>query len=151
MSTLFQETTERVTRASDQVNLPFPEVVRQVAEAGVERYYVDLVAGTKTYYRSKGEPVSHHFCQSQPPDQRFSAQGVGAAVRRIQAGELSYRGFCDEIAASGCVAYLVSLPGRRAVYYGRTGEAYTEMFPVNLISNSPEVPSMDRAKQVNSR
>jgi len=141
MSTLFQETTERVTRASDEGNLPFPQVVRQIADAGVERYYVDLVTGNRTYYGLEGDSACHNSYQSPPSVQQFSAQGVEAAVRKIQAGKLGYRQFCDEIAAAGCVAYLVSLPGRRAVYYGRTGEAYTEMFPDNLLDLSANLVS----------
>lgn len=29
----------------------------------------------------------------------------------------------------GCVGYHVSLAGRRAVYYGRSGETHVEQFP----------------------
>lgn len=31
--------------------------------------------------------------------------------------------------AAGCAGYLVSLPGRRVVYYGRTGETHVELIP----------------------
>ncbi len=63
------------------------------------------------------------------PALEFSAAGVERAVRAIQAGKLSYRGFCEAISAAGCVSYFVSLAGRRAVYYGRSCESYVEPFP----------------------
>jgi hypothetical protein len=34
-----------------------------------------------------------------------------------------------ETCTAGCVAYMVSLPGRRVVYYGRTGASHVEHFP----------------------
>jgi uncharacterized protein YbcV (DUF1398 family) len=59
----------------------------------------------------------------------FSAEGVAHAVGATQAGQIKYRAFCRQIAAAGCAGYFVSLPGRRAVYYGRTGETHVEHFP----------------------
>lgn len=38
-------------------------------------------------------------------------------------------GFCRKVAAAGCAGYVVSFPGRRAVYMGRTGETHVETFP----------------------
>ena len=63
------------------------------------------------------------------PRARFSAAGVDAAVRDIQAGKIQYRAFCARIAEAGCEGYHVSLAGRRAVYYGRTGDCHVEWFP----------------------
>jgi uncharacterized protein YbcV (DUF1398 family) len=42
---------------------------------------------------------------------------------------IDYHAFCERIAAGGCVGYFVSLAGRRALYYGRTGDTYIEPFP----------------------
>jgi len=63
------------------------------------------------------------------PAQDFSAAGVAAAVHAIQQDKTSYAQFCEQINAAGCVGYLVSMAGRRAVYYGRTCETYVEPFP----------------------
>jgi hypothetical protein len=35
----------------------------------------------------------------------------------------------EPVAQASCVGYMVPLAGRRAVYYGRTGESYVEPFP----------------------
>ncbi|MEI9903822.1 MAG: DUF1398 family protein [Asticcacaulis sp.] len=59
----------------------------------------------------------------------FDAAGVEAAVRAIQRREIGYVEFCEWIAGAGCASYIVSLAGRRAVYYGRTGETFVEPFP----------------------
>jgi uncharacterized protein YbcV (DUF1398 family) len=58
----------------------------------------------------------------------FSAEGVEKAVRANQRQEIAYREFCRLIAGAGCVGYFVSLAGRRAVYYGRTGDEHVEWF-----------------------
>ena len=56
-------------------------------------------------------------------------EGVEKAVRAIQRQEIAYREFCRQIAGAGCVGYFVSLTGRRAVYYGRTGDEHVQWFP----------------------
>ena len=63
------------------------------------------------------------------PAGAFSAAGVEAAVRAAQSGTIDYKAFCAQIAAAGCVGYFVSLTGRRAVYYGGSGDSHVEHFP----------------------
>jgi uncharacterized protein YbcV (DUF1398 family) len=108
----------------------FREVVMKLMQAGVERYHTDLLRGEKTYYLPNGESevVQGQRIGSVPADQ-FSAAGVEAALRDIQAGKIQYRTFCARIAESGCVGYHVSLAGQRALYYGRTGDFHVEWFP----------------------
>lgn len=118
-----------LTRATDEERITFPEVVKALMEAGVERYHADLLTGTKTYYMPDG---SYEIVQCNlhgAAALAFSSAGVESAVRAIQQGEIGYGAFCQRIADAGCVGYFVSLPGRRAVYYGRTIDAHTEWFP----------------------
>lgn len=118
------------TTGSDAGTMTFPEVVARLAAVTVERYHTDLVRAEKTYYLPRGD--SHTLaCHplAAPPAVQFSTAGVDAAVRAVQAGAIDYQEFCRRIAQAGCVFYVVSLAGRRAVYYGRTGEAHIEMFP----------------------
>ena len=118
------------TTASDEERITFPEVVAKLMQAGVERYHADLVRSERTHYMPGGETdVRAAHAVKTVPAKEFSAAGVDAAVRAIQARKIQYREFCERIAAAGCVGYLVSLAGRRAVYYGRTGECHVEMFP----------------------
>lgn len=118
------------TRLSDQERESFGQIVGRLMVAGIERYHADLRRAEKIYYMPDGaslavpaDPVDGPFAEV------FSAAGVDAAVRAIQAGAIRYKEFCDRIAAAGCVGYVVSLVGRRAVYYGRSGESHVELFP----------------------
>jgi uncharacterized protein YbcV (DUF1398 family) len=115
---------QEMTRASDEERIAFPEVVKALLDVGVERYHADLVAGRKTYYLPGGdfEDTSAHKVAGAARE--FSAEGVERAVRAIQRQEIAYREFCRRIAEAGCVGYFVSLAGRRAVYYGRTGDKH---------------------------
>lgn len=121
---------EDCTKGSDEARLAFPEVVARLAAAGVERYHADLQRAEKTYYLPDG---ASHVAANAPvaavPAQAFSAAGVDAAVRAVQARAVDYKGFCERIVEAGCVGYLVSIAGRRAVYYGRDGETHVEPFP----------------------
>jgi uncharacterized protein YbcV (DUF1398 family) len=121
---------EECTRASHEERITFGEVVGRLIGAGVERYHVDLVRGESTYFMPDGQShrVTYKTVDVRPAD-AFSADGVLAAVRSIQAGRTKYMTFCHQILEAGCVGYLVSMQGRRAVYYGRSGETYVEPFP----------------------
>ena len=125
-----KEVMVEATRASDEERATFGDVVMKLIQAGVERYHCDLVRGEKTYYLPNGESeVVAGEAVGVAPAGEFSAAGVDAAVREIQAGKIQYRTFCTRIAEAGCVGYHVSLAGQRAVYYGRTGDCHIEWFP----------------------
>lgn len=121
------------TRGSDEERMSFPQIIADLKSVGVERYHADLCRNEQTYYLPCGESLGTPIAFSTTtPAAAFSAEGVVAALRAIQARQITYHAFCDRIAAAGCVGYLVSLPGRRAVYYGRTGESYVEHFPAAM-------------------
>lgn len=115
---------------SEEARLTFPQVVAMLEEAGVERYHADLSRSEITYYLPDG--ASHVVAGAAaggPSARDFSAAGIAAAIRASQAGDITYKEFCKRIAAAGCVGYVVSLAGRRAVYSGRTGDSHVEPFP----------------------
>ncbi|SDT25385.1 Uncharacterized conserved protein YbcV, DUF1398 family [Bradyrhizobium canariense] len=120
---------QECTDASDQERISFPEVVTKLMQAGVERYHADLLRAEKIYYLPSGES---HLVSAAPVDVipaiAFAADGVAAAVRAIQQKQIEYRKFCERIAQAGCVGYMVSLAGRRAVYYGRTATVTSNLF-----------------------
>jgi uncharacterized protein YbcV (DUF1398 family) len=124
-----KDVVREMSEASDEERITFPEVVKALMEVGVERYHADLVAGRKTYYLPDGafEETSAHKVGGAAL--KFSPEGVEKAVRAIQRQQIAYREFCRLIADAGCVGYFVSLAGRRAVYYGRTGDEHVEWFP----------------------
>ena len=130
MQTKIIEALQECTDGSDQERITFPEVVVKLMQAGVERYHADLLRAEKIYYLPSGESlrVAAGSIEATPASD-FAAAGVEAAVRAIQHRKIQYREFCERIAQAGCVGYMVSLAGRRAVYYGRSGESYVEPFP----------------------
>ena len=118
------------TTTSDAEQATFPHLVGQLLGVGVERYHADLCRFEKTYFLPSGE--SHVTpCRPIPGAvaTAFSVAQVEAAIRASQAQQIGYREFCRRVLAAGCVGYHVSLVGRRAVYYGRTGDLHVEHFP----------------------
>ena len=115
---------------SDAETLTFPQVLQNLAYVGVERYHADLQRSEKTFYLPDGQS---HVVRSKAVAGKvasaFDASGVEAAIRAVQKREIGYGQFCERIVAAGCASYVVSLSGRRAVYYGRTGESFVEAFP----------------------
>ncbi|HUN50433.1 MAG TPA: DUF1398 family protein [Candidatus Sulfotelmatobacter sp.] len=128
-----QEIIQECSAGSVQGRLTFPEVVRKLTAAGIEQYHADLRRTEKTYYMPDGAShVTPSVAVRTVPAAEFAAVGIVAALKSIQAGKTDYRTFCEEIAAAGCVGYLVCIGGRRAVYYGRKGDTYVEPFPAAL-------------------
>jgi len=121
---------EACSRGSEDNSLNFPEQLAKLADVGVEGYYADLRGSQKIYYLASGESVAiaaHRV--SAPIAERFDAAQVEAAVRQSQAGTHTYLEFCEKVARAGCAGYLVSILGRRVVYFGRTAETHLELFP----------------------
>ena len=130
MEARIKEVLIECTKGSDEGRLTFPEVIQALAQAGVERYYADLQRAEKIYYLPSGVSlaVPAHRIDATPAI-AFDGAGVDGALRKIQAKQTTYIEFCEQIARAGCIGYVVSLAGRRAVYLGRTGESYVELFP----------------------
>ena len=112
--------------------MTFPQVVGTLSEAGFERYVVDFQGGVVTYYLQSGDSVALEAgTPHDPVAARFDAVAIQAAIREAQAlvPGYTYQGFCAKVTAAGCAGYMVSLLGRRAVYFGRTAETHVELFP----------------------
>lgn len=118
------------SRQSDKGSQSFPEIVRQLMAAGVERYHQDFLRSERTYYLPDGQSeVVPNDDVTAVPATYFSAAGMEAAVRAVQAGTIDYKEFCRRAMEAGCVGYIVSIAGKRVVYYGRTGDNHVEYFP----------------------
>ncbi len=118
--------------ASEADRLNFPQILAELNAAGIEGYLVDYRRSTKTYYQPDGESLELAF---PPVDAKieaiFAAGVVQSAIREAQtnAPGYTYRGFCKKVMEAGCAGYIVSLLGRRVVYFGRTAETHIELFP----------------------
>lgn len=112
--------------------MSFPQIVGTLMQEGFESYLVDFRRATATYYLPDGDSIAlptHTVGMLVAPD--LDTASVQAAIRNAQQRipGYTYTGFCRTIAAAGCVGYMVSFTGRRAVYFGRTGETHEERFP----------------------
>ena len=127
-----------LTAALEAERTAFPDAVQALLTARVERAHADFCTGMTTYYMPDGsvEIVSRRIIAAGP---EFLGEPVKEAVHAVEQGEIGYRMFCDRLAAAGCVGYLVSLTGRRSVYYGRTLAAHVEWFgpPPGIVPPGP--------------
>lgn len=121
---------EQCAQGSLNATLTFPEIVGRLAGIGVERYHADYSRHEITYYLANGD--AHVVATPHPPyetAEAFSPAAVEAAVRQSQRNEHSYLDFIRKTSAAGCVGYFVQITGRRAIYFGRTGDSHVEHFP----------------------
>jgi uncharacterized protein YbcV (DUF1398 family) len=131
MKTNWQGIARTTLECSASGEMTFPESVRMLTEAGFDGYTVDFRRSTRTYYMPDGAAIELETERTAPVAERFDDAAVKEALREAQAlvPGYTYNGFCAKVTAAGCAGYLVSLLGKRVLYYGRTGETHTEYFP----------------------
>lgn len=132
MSFHWKEIARQAHAGAETETLSFGDAVRLLTEAGLDGYTVDYRRSTRTYYMPSGEALE---LATKPTRESVAAQfdvaSIEAAIREAQtmAEGYTYAGFCEKAVAAGCAGYLVSLIGRRVLYFGRTGEIHVEYFP----------------------
>jgi uncharacterized protein YbcV (DUF1398 family) len=125
---------------SEANTLTFPEGVRLLAAAGFKSYLVDYPAGTRTYHHANGESFTFQG-PPHPPVDAFNLGVVKAAIKEAQVmvPGYTYQGFCRKVTELGGTAgYLVSLVGKRVLYFGLNGETHTEYFPGTVSNAQPD-------------
>jgi uncharacterized protein YbcV (DUF1398 family) len=125
-----QAVVDECTEGSENGSLTFPAQLKKLVEAGVEGYYTDLRRNRRIFYLPGGDSYKTN---ARPVEvtiaDKLDALAVAAAVKQSQAGQITYRQFCEKVMRAGCACYIVSILGRRVVYLGRTGETHVEHFP----------------------
>ena len=131
MSTNWKNIARTCLEGAESGAMTFPQIVGTLIEAGFDGYAVDLRRATTIYYRPDGETIELEATPTKLVAEYFDASKVKEAIGEAQAlvPGYTYRGFCDKVATAGCAGYLVSFPGKRVLYYGRSGETHTEYFP----------------------
>lgn len=115
---------------SEQEKITFPEVVARLGKAGVELYYTDLLAPSKTYYsKSEAYVVPGSLESEKVLGPVFNSDAVAHAIRQIQTGKIQYQEFLRLIMEAGVISYFVFIKGRKAIYFGKLGEQHVESFP----------------------
>jgi uncharacterized protein YbcV (DUF1398 family) len=120
--------------------MTFPQSVRLLMEAGFDGYAVDYRHATRTYYMADGRTLELEMPSTKASvAERFDGEKVRAAIREAQQliPGYTYRGFCETVVKAGCAGYVVSLLGKRVLYFGRTGETHTEYFPGTRPAEQP--------------
>jgi uncharacterized protein YbcV (DUF1398 family) len=132
MPTTPTKVAQRCLSAAYDGSMNFPTILRTLSEAGFEGYDIDFRGNTATYFLADGDSVQLPMPKKcGPVAAAFSAALVEQAVREAQSNApgYTYPGFCAKVTAAGCAGYMVSLLGRRVVYFGRTAETHVEHFP----------------------
>ena len=124
------QTIEECMKASF-ADTPFPQVVQRLVGAGVQSYTAGLVKLRNTYYGVAAEAYDEPLPLKDGPAiaPKFDSANVAATVKSIQRGEIGYGEFLRRIMDAGCSHYEVFISGRKAMYFGRDGDFYTEPFP----------------------
>ncbi|WP_431282602.1 DUF1398 domain-containing protein [Humitalea sp. 24SJ18S-53] len=113
-------------------SLTFPQIVETLMRAGFESYLIDFRRSVAIYYLPDGQSVELPTQQVRTAiAPGFDAASMQAAIREAQqlVPGYTYAGFCQRAAAAGCAGYIVSFPGRRALYFGRSAEVHVEHVP----------------------
>lgn len=136
MTTTQQFTAQTGLQGAESGSLTVPQIVVALKTAGFDGYTVDLRRTTITYYLPDGEALVLEAAK--PRDSvaaSFDVTIVRAAIRDAQTNVqvYPYKGFRDRVAAAGGAGYIVSFPGRRVLYCGRSGETHTERMPSALL------------------
>lgn len=123
---------EQCLAGAESGAMDFPAIVGALIDAGFDSYEVDFRRGEAVYFLPDGGHVALPIHDdANEIAAAFDTVAIQAAIREAQtnAPGYSYPGFCAKVKRAGCVSYIVSFPGRRAVYLGRTAEAHVEHFP----------------------
>lgn len=130
MSPDTKEVIQKCAHESHEGLLTFPEVLRRLAEVGVESYCVDYRNQSTTYYLPSNEAVS--VSMSMPTikiSNSFNQEAVVLAIRGAQSDAVRYPEFLGLTMSAGCVGYIVWIAGKHVSYFGRRGEVHLEHFP----------------------
>jgi uncharacterized protein YbcV (DUF1398 family) len=120
--------------------MTFPQSVKMLMDAGFDGYAVDYRRSARTYYMPDGRTLELEIPRTEASvAERFNGSAVIEALREAQAlvPGYTYRGFCEKVVKAGCAGYIVSLLGKRVLYFGRTGETHTEYFPGTRPADHP--------------
>lgn len=118
---------------AENSTMTFPQIVGTLMQEGFEGYAVDFRRASATYYLLEGGDVLLPTHRGDVPiAPTLDAVAVQAAIKEAQqmVSGYTYAGFCAKVMAAGCAGYIVSLTGRRALYFGRTAETHVEHFPL---------------------
>ncbi len=132
MNDALKSVAQKCMNAAYNGTMSFPEILGTLIQNGFESYHVDYLRGTATYYLTEGGNVELTTLQhDELVAKEFNTVSVQSAIKeaQCQVEGYTYKGFCEKVMKAGCAGYIVSFPGKRVVYFGRTAEMHVEHFP----------------------
>ena len=132
MNAELQQIARHCLEGAERNAITFPQIVGLLADAGFDNYLVDYRRDLATYYHRDSDSITLPTHASEVPiPPAFDTAAIQSAIRDAQAQVpgYTYLGFCERVRAAGCAGYMVSIIGRRALYFGRTAETHVELFP----------------------
>jgi uncharacterized protein YbcV (DUF1398 family) len=121
---------EECAKLSAEEKITFLEVVARLDKAGIESYAANMLVPNIIYYAgNKTHEVPLTIKAELVVGVIFNQDNIVQALRSIQANKIGYQEFLKRVMNAGVIFYLVFIKGRKAIYFGRNGEEYTEQFP----------------------
>ena len=121
----------QAARASLTGSLPFPEIVRNLIQAGVEYYHVDYILLQFTFYGTNAAsvvaPLTFEGLPAVAKD--FDVAALRQTILDSQQDGQQFREFSHRAMRAGVQGYFAFLKGARVTYLGRQGDQHTEWFP----------------------
>jgi uncharacterized protein YbcV (DUF1398 family) len=120
-----------LAKATLDGSMPFPKIVGELMENGVEYYHVDYASNSFTFYSAAGSVVIAALPFEGLPliSSEWDASALRSAILDSQQNGQKFRQFCDRAMGAGVQGYFAFLRGRRVLYLGRGGEQHVEWFP----------------------
>lgn len=120
----------QAARASLTGSLPFPEIVRNLIQAGVEYYHVDYILLQFTFYGTNAAsvvaPLTFEGLPAVAKD--FDVAALRQTILDSQQDGQQFREFSQRAMRAGVQGYFAFLQGKRVTYLGRQGDHHTEWF-----------------------
>ncbi len=112
-------------------SVAFPHIISELLAQGVERYQVDYITRTFTFYSAVDGVVTAPIAFEDLPAiaTTFDAVALEAAIVDSQQNNQKFRAFSQRAMNAGVTGYVVYLSGQHVVYFGRKGEQHTQWFP----------------------
>ena len=117
--------------ATQTGDIPFPQIVGQLLNEGVEYYLVDYAAKRMSFYSVEGSLVVAPLnMEDLPPTAlAFDGPALRSAILDSQTQGQKFRQFSHRAVQAGVHSYFAFLRGQRVTYFGRLGDQHTEWFP----------------------
>lgn len=122
---------QQMAAATISGSLPFPQIVGNLIDEGVEYYLVDYVRLQFTFYGAEGGVVVAPLSIENLPAiaSELDIPALKAAIIDSQQHEQKFSHFSARAMEAGVQAYYAFLRGKRVTYFGRKGDQHTEWFP----------------------